>query len=263
MTNQSLFDALGFYWDRTQVPTTLPSYSRERVCFQFMRALPQYVWDAAALENNPYSFIEVKTLLDGVTVGGHKLSDQDQILNLAESSKLLISMVKEERFLLTKNISDKLHQVLAKEEALEWGHFRGEGDEVYYTPDVHLGEAGRFTPVETEQGALKLNIIYSNGLKQLLTLPVFERAIAYFLFGALQQFYFDGNKRTSRLMMNGELISNDMNGISISALKKIEFNEKMKDFYLSKDGTAMMDFMIRCSPDFEVIKKLNSDINWD
>jgi len=49
--------------------------------------LPEYVWDAGVLEGNPFTFPEVKTLLDGVTVGGRKLSDQEQILNLAQSSK--------------------------------------------------------------------------------------------------------------------------------------------------------------------------------
>ncbi|CZR83213.1 hypothetical protein CDFC105_43918 [Clostridioides difficile] len=34
------------------------------------------------LENNPFTFPEVQTLLDGITVGGHKLSDQNQILTV-------------------------------------------------------------------------------------------------------------------------------------------------------------------------------------
>ena len=41
--------------------------------------LPEFIWDASMLEGNPFTFPEVMTLLDGVTVGGHKLSDQEQI----------------------------------------------------------------------------------------------------------------------------------------------------------------------------------------
>jgi hypothetical protein len=33
----------------------------------------------------------------------------------------------------------------------------------------------------------------------------YEQALAYFLFGALQQFYLDGNRRTARYMMSGAL----------------------------------------------------------
>lgn len=84
----SLFDALGFAWNRSSIPTSVPTYSMARVCFRFHKMLPEFVWEAGVLEGNPFTFPEVKTLLDGITVGGRKVSDQEQILNLAESSML-------------------------------------------------------------------------------------------------------------------------------------------------------------------------------
>ena len=102
--------------------------------------LPEYVWDAGVLEGNPFTFPEVKTLLDGVTVGGRKLSDQEQILNLAESSKYLLELMRRQEFQLDKTTFCALHALVARNEALEWGHFRGEGAETQYTPDVALGE---------------------------------------------------------------------------------------------------------------------------
>jgi hypothetical protein len=44
----------------------------------------------------------------------------------------------------------------ARNEALEWGHFRGEGVETQFTPDVAWGERGRFTPLATEPRAVRL-----------------------------------------------------------------------------------------------------------
>jgi hypothetical protein len=38
--------------------------------------LAEYVWDAAVLEGNPLTYPEVQTLLDGITVGGRKISDE-------------------------------------------------------------------------------------------------------------------------------------------------------------------------------------------
>ena len=66
------------------------------------------------LEGNPFTFPEVQTLLDGVTVGGHRLSDQEQIMNLAESAKLLLTRVKSEYFKLDKAIFCDLHEVVAR-----------------------------------------------------------------------------------------------------------------------------------------------------
>lgn len=244
-----LFDALGFRWDRSVVPTAIPFHSLERVCFRFHKMLPDFVWDASMLEGNPFTFPEVKTLLDGVTVGGRKLSDQDQILNLAEGSKCLLGMVRSEKFVLSKPVFMELNGLVAHKEALEWGMFRGEGQETNYTPDVGLGEHGRYTPIPTQPGAPKLNQVFEDGISALQACEPYERALAFFLFGALQQFFFDGNKRTSRFMMNGVLMSNGIDAISIPAAKAQEFNEKMVRFYLSKEATEMMMFLSECHPD--------------
>ena len=81
-----LFTVLGFHWNRSTVPSVVPIHSIDRVAFRFHRMLPEFVWDASVLEGNPFTFPEVKTLLDGVTIGGRKISDQEQVLNLAEAA---------------------------------------------------------------------------------------------------------------------------------------------------------------------------------
>ncbi|MBO9749817.1 hypothetical protein J7431_22000, partial [Xanthomonas phaseoli pv. dieffenbachiae] len=187
-----LFDHLGFRWDRSAVPAQVPTHSVERACFRFHKMLPEFVWDAGVLEGNPFTFPEVKTLLDGVTVGGRRVSDQEQILNLAESSKKLLALVKADAFALDKTTFCDLHALVAKNEALEWGHFRGEGDEVDFSPDVSLGEGRRYSPLPTVKGAPELNRTFENGIRALSgeVAQPFERASAFFLFGALQQFFF-------------------------------------------------------------------------
>jgi Fic family protein len=243
-----LFDSLGFHWDRAGVPVTAPTHAIERVCFRFHRMLPEFVWDAGVLEGNPFTFPEVKTLLDGVTVGGRKISDQEQILNLAASSKRLLALVRTGRFELTKATFTELHAIVARNEALEWGLFRGEGGETNYTPDVALGEYGRHTPLPTLPGAPELNRVFREGVAALNECPPFEKALAFFLFGALQQFFFDGNKRTSRLMMNGILMSSGIDAISVPAARAQEFNEKMVRFYIDRDASEMIGFLVDCHP---------------
>lgn len=250
----TLFEKLGFHWDRSAVPNLQPTHSIDRACFHFQRMLPEFVWDASVLEGNPFTFPEVKTLLDGVTVGGRKVSDQEQILNLADSSRRLLVLVKQGQFTLSKTTFTALHGIVARNEALEWGVFRGEGEETHYTPDVALGEHGRYTPLPTEPHAPALNQVFQEGIQILASCPPFERAIAFFLFGALQQFFFDGNKRTSRFMMNGILMANGMDAISVPAMRAKEFNEKMVRFYLSKEASEMMAFLVDCYPDAAQIR---------
>lgn len=246
-----LFTALGFHWDRSSVPAVLPTHSIDRVAFRFHRMLPEFVWDASVLEGNPFTFPEVKTLLDGVTIGGRKIADQEQVLNLATSSRHLLALVKAGNFSLDKATFTGLHGLVARNEALEWGHFRGEGEETSYTPDVGLGEHGRYTPLATVAGATELNRVFASGLEALQgeVQQPFEKSAAFFLFGALQQFFFDGNKRTSRFMMNGILMSAGIDAISVPAAKAQQFNENMVRFYLEKDATEMMAFLVNCHPE--------------
>lgn len=249
LEDMNLFEALGFGWDRSAIPASIATHSVERACFRFHKMLPEFVWDASVLEGNPFTFPEIKTLLGGVTVGGRKVSDQEQVLNLAESSKHLLTLVKKGQFSVTKNIFTELNRIVARNESLEWGVFRGEGQETNYTPDVGLGQYGRHTPPPTVPGAAELNQIFTTGVKALQACEPFERATAFFLFGALQQFFFDGNKRTSRFMMNGVLMSHGIDAISIPAGREQEFNEKMVNFYLSKNATEMISFLASCHPD--------------
>jgi prophage maintenance system killer protein len=259
----ALFDTLGFQWNRDSVPREVPRASVERVVFRFHRMLPEYVWDAGVLEGNPFTFPEVKTLMEGVTVGGRKLSDQEQILNLAESSKHLMDLVRNREFKLDKATFSSLHARVARNEALEWGHFRGEGLETQFIPDVALGERGRFTPSATEPGAARLNEVFASGIRSLeqkVSNP-FERATAFFLFGSLQQFFFDGNKRTSRFMMNGVLMTEGIDAVSIPAVRAAEFNSRMVDFYTSRDATEMMAFVLDCHPEVSQIRQLNPGLS--
>jgi Fic family protein len=169
------------------------------------------------------------------------------VLNLAEAANELLRLVNTGEFRLDKEISDRLQYLIARDEALESGHFRGEGKELL-TPGVGLGVHGRYMPPQTEAGGENLRRIYARGLEFIHAdlSDVFEQAIAYFLFCALQQFYFDGNKRTSRYMMNGHLMSQGIDAISVPAARRQEFNSSMVEFFRTREGTGMFRFLASC-----------------
>lgn len=72
--------SLGFAYDPVTSRTDQVRDVR-RACFRVRKVLEGVVHDTVALEGNPFSLPEVKTLLDGVTVGGHRLEDERQVLN--------------------------------------------------------------------------------------------------------------------------------------------------------------------------------------
>ena len=229
-------NALGFRygascWASAQTP------NRRRACFRVRKVLEGVVHDTVALEGNPFTLPEVKTLLDGVTVGGHRIEDERQVLNQAASWKALLAQVENDAFVLDKTNWCALHGLVAREEALQWGAFR--------TGDVTIAGTA-FQPPPWQ----RLDAIFEPGRDALLAIPsLHERAIATFLFGALHQFFYDGNKRTARLLMNGILLAAGEDAISVPAARQLEFNQAMIRFYDSRDGTEMMAFMAGCSLD--------------
>lgn len=229
------FSALGFHWDRAAVPVEIPTHSVERVAFRFHRMLPDFVWDACALEGNPFTFTEVKTLLDGVTVGGRRISEQQQVLSLAESSKYLLKQVKKSTFALDRATLTSIHDLGACKQTSDLSR----------TP---AGDApGWHEAFEQGVAVLRRDVPHP-----------FEQAAAYFLFGAQQRFFPGGNKSTSGFMMNGILMSAGMDAISVPAARALECNEALERFYLSKDATEMMDFLLGCHPEAKQIREANS-----
>ena len=230
------FEHLGFRYDAIAFPAARTPDVR-RACFRVRKVFEGVVHDTVALEGNPFTLPEVKTLLEGVTVGGHRVEDARQVVNQAASWKELLRRVEAGSFALDRPTYCTLHALVAREEAVEWGVFR--------TGSVTIaGTDYRPPPPEALSG------LYDTGIAALRRVPnVCERAIATFLFGALHQFFYDGNKRTSRLMMNGILLSAGEDGISVPARRALEFNEAMIRFYDSRDGTEMMRFMATCSLD--------------
>lgn len=75
MLRDEVFRKLGFQWEQRDFPYLKRSVPEALKWFHRNRA--RFVWEAGQLERNPFSYTEVLTLLGGVTVGGHKLSDED------------------------------------------------------------------------------------------------------------------------------------------------------------------------------------------
>lgn len=178
-----------------------------------------YVFNTSALEGNAMTYPEVETLLDGITVGGHKLNDELMILNQNNSIKVLFQLLENNNFDISKKIVCLLHKEVAKEEALIWGAFRDN--------NVRIGGTEYIPPDYKNLDALYLK---NTQILNQITHPI-TRAISYFLINAKTQYFYDGNKRTARLMMNGILLDNGYPMLNIKAKDKLSFNQTMIEYY--------------------------------
>ena len=190
-----------------------------------------YIFNTSALEGNAMTYPEVETLLEGITVGGHKLSDEHMILNQNSSLKVLFNLLDSDNFDTSKNTLCLLHKEVAKEEALIWGEFRDN--------NVRIGGTEYIPP-----SYKNLDEIYIQNLHFLdqINHPIIK-AIVYFLLNAKTQYFYDGNKRTARLMMNGILLSNGYPMLNIKAKDKLSFNQTMIKYYDSDNLIEAVDYL--------------------
>ena len=62
-------------------------------------------------------------------------------------------------------------------------------------------------------------------------------------------------------MMNGSLMMEGIDAVSIPAMRAAEFNSKMVEFYTTRDATRMMGFVLECHPEFSRIRELNPELS--
>lgn len=207
---------------------------KEKALFIAKKVFAELVFDVQRLEGMPFTMPEVQTYIQGVTVGGHKVSDVEKLKQQKLGWEALIDLVKTDSFSLTKKTACSIQKVLGKGEALEPGQFRS----------GQVGIAG--TEYKPPQ-ASELDEIFEQVIQKILELKdVREQAYRLHLDFARNQFFWDGNKRTGLLMLNGHLMSNGYSPLSIPAKRLTEYNAGMIDFYESGDRAKMMAFLREC-----------------
>jgi Fic family protein len=243
---------LGFSRDPQCIPPweSLPVRGTKEALFRLKKILPEFVFRDAYLEGNPLTYPEIKTLLDGISVGGRKVSDVEQFLKLRNALKRAETLLSRKEFSLSKEIFCEINGLVAQNEALEWGEFR--------TGNVGIGGTSWVLP-----DWKTLPDRFERGIDTILRIDnPLERAMTFSLWTAREQFFFDGNKRTGRIMMSGELIKNGLDAISIPDTSRLEFNEKMIRFYETGDATEMMLFYQGLLPEFDRTAERTQTKNW-
>ena len=223
--------------------TSLKSNPQKALYFA-KRHLPEFVCDSVNLEGINFTLPEVQTLLDGITVGGHKLSDEKITLNQARAWRLLFQLIEHDQFTLSKQTVLQLHAAAAEEESLTWGVFRS-GNVTIAGTDYQPPNANKLELLWDEMVAKSQEIV-----------DIYDRAIFVFLQMARQQFFYDVNKRTGRLMMNGILLKAGYPAINLPAKRQQQFNQLMLEFYASNNIEPMTTFMKSCL-DARIIEIMN------
>jgi prophage maintenance system killer protein len=207
---------------------------KRKALFYAKRDLAQIVTDVVNLEDINYTVPEVQTLLDGITVGGHRILDELITLNQIKAWKFLFSSLESNSFFVDKKFVCSLHGFVAKEEALTWGSFRG--------GEVTISGTNYLPPKHTTLDNLwEQLLIQSNQYSDL-----YDQAIYLFAEMARNKFFYNGNKRTGRMLMSGLLLNSGFPMINVPAQRKTEFNKIMIKYYEGCNIDELNFFLRSC-----------------
>lgn len=208
--------------------------NKDRSLMLAKRQLAELIYDAVNLEGIPFTLPEIQTLLDGITVGGHKVSDQEIALNQADGWRTLFRWVEQGEFSISARKACELHAIAGKNEALGWGKFR--------TGSVTIAGTEYMPP--SSDG---LPLLFESLVDELPNIiDIYDRAIHIFLSMARNQFFYDVNKRMGRFMMNGLLLNEGYPVINLPAKRQLEFNNFMLDFHQTGQEQKMNHFLRSC-----------------
>jgi Fic family protein len=237
---QHMLRHLGMFWENTPYFNIPSGESATDAVKVFNKNLVDITWNClSSLERNPANLPQTETILKGQSVSGISIDDLMQVKHYGEGAKKLMQMISDGSFRPDETTACALHEYVGKEEALTWGKFR---DRLVAIRDIdrYTPPASSLLPGIADKGFRFLN----DEIEQ----PA-ERAVAVFLFMARTQFFYDANKRTASLIMNGVLLQSGLFPIAIMNRDSEAFHTTLRSFYISGDATAMMAFFEKATID--------------
>lgn len=202
-----------------------------------------FVHSLAAMEGSTFTLPEVRTLIeDGEIPEGKTLDEVDQVRDLRDATKSLADRVQNGTFAMSWDTADQLNNIIARHEVIEAGVRRwtsrinadGRGAEIEVAGQVFQG----YRKPQLEQVDKQLMTRIRHIEHPVLRAVNLAAAMSY------AQMYFDGNKRTSRLMGDGVLLSHGFDGIAIPAVQRDDYQAALVDMFRGANLTPYAGFLL-------------------
>jgi Fic family protein len=192
-----------------------------------------YTHNSTAIEGNTLSLIETKLLLEnGLSPNGKTMREIYETINHDKAYSYVKKCIFDGKT-LDKNIVKEIHAILM-ENIMVGG--------IYRNVDVYIIGA-RHTPPSPNEAYKQLEFFYSDMLEKKNNLHIIDFAAwTHAEFVKIHPFV-DGNGRTSRLLMNYQLMAADWLPVDISNKHRLEYFETL-EAYACENNLEMFSSLI-------------------
>lgn len=179
----------------------------------------EYAHNSTAIEGNTLSLIQTKAILeDGISIGGKTLREIYEVVNHQKAFHFIKRCIADGKSLDEKMIKD-IHALLM-ENILAGG--------IYRTVEVRISGAKHKPPAPNKMYQ-QIKNFYADMPYQAENNAVEFAAWTHAEFVKIHP-YVDGNGRTSRMIMNYQLMANGFLPISIAKEKRLEYFEALENY---------------------------------
>lgn len=194
-----------------------------------------FTHNSTAIEGNTLTLIETKVVLeDGISIGGKSLREIYEVVNHKKAYDYAKKCIAENKRLNENTVKD-IHSILM-DNIMVGGIYRNE--------EVRISGAG-FTPPSGNEMYVQIKEFYEilkNKDKELN--PIELAAWSHAEFVRIHPFI-DGNGRTSRLIMNYQLMINGYLPISISKEDRLNYYNALESYATTCNLSYFTDFIAK------------------
>ena len=192
----------------------------------------EYTHNSTAIEGNTLSLIQTKVILeDQISVGGKRLREIYEIVNHNKAYQYVKSCIDKGEALDEKRVKD-MHAILM-ENIMIGG--------IYRHVDVYISGA-RHTPPSPNEAYKQVKNFYADLPYKTEINGIELAAWAHAEFVKIHPFV-DGNGRTSRLIMNYQLMVHGFLPISIAKESRLDYFEALENYAVEADLKPFVDFI--------------------
>ena len=193
-----------------------------------------FTYNSTTIEGNTLTLIETKAVLeDKIAIGGKSLREIYEVVNHNEAFEYIKKSIEKLEILDEEKIKD-IHEILT-ENIMQGG--------IYRNTDVAITGATHTHPTPNEMYK-QLKFFYDDlKINQEKLNPIDLAAWTHAEFVRIHPFI-DGNGRTSRLIMNYQLMKNGFLPINIKVEDRLEYYNALDLYATKKDLTPFLNFIL-------------------
>ena len=191
----------------------------------------EYTHNSTAIEGNTLTLIQTKAVIeDGLSVGGKMVREIYEVVNHEKAFRYVQKCIDEGKE-LDENIIKDIHAI-TMENIMTGG--------IYRSIDVYISGA-QHTPPSPNEMYRQIKMFY-NDLSSSTLNPIELAAWTHAEFVKIHPFK-DGNGRTSRLIMNYQLMKNGYLPVSIDKKDRLSYYEALEEYAVNNNLTAFADMI--------------------